>query len=98
MNDDLPGASPVQRTVRPLTDGERLDFLQWLTTRTAYQNHKRPTESVRSDMHLGSGRCSLYVRDLIGNIVPGGAGYSEDVRDTIDAVAALLLVDLPGAV
>ena len=82
----------VERPVRPLTDGERLDFLQWLTTRTEYQNQKRPTESVGSDMHIGDGRCSLYVRDLLGDVV--GSGYSGSVRTTIDAVVSVLRPNL----
>jgi hypothetical protein len=85
-----PSPSTPPQVQGPLTDSDRIDFLQWLTTRTDYQNQKRPTESVGSDLHLGSGRSSLYVRDLFGNIVPGGASYSEDVRDTIDAVASVL--------
>lgn len=73
--------------VRPLSDSERLDFLQWLTTRTEFQNIRRPTESVYSDMHIGGGRCSLYVRNIFGNPIQCGMRTGHDVRQLVDEVA-----------
>jgi len=85
MTPEDSGASPVDQS---LTDTERIDFLESLMTRTEYQNKARPTESVGSDIHMHSRRCSLYVRNLFGNVV--ASGESDSVRDTIDAVASAL--------
>jgi hypothetical protein len=67
-----------------ITDADRLDFLDTLINRTEFQNTRRPKEYVASDMHLGQGWCSLYVRNLFGNIVKSSSQSS--VRETIDAV------------
>lgn len=80
-------AGSVEPSVRPLTDSERLDFLQYLTTRTEFQNQRRPAEAVHSDLHIGGGRCSLYVRNLFGHPIKSGMGTDHDVRSLIDAVA-----------
>ena len=72
-----------------MSDKERLDFLQWLMTRTEYQN-QRVTRAVDSDLHIGGGWCSLYVRNMFGNPVSGGMSSARDVREAIDAVAGVL--------
>ena len=71
-------------------DAERIDHLEKLTLRVAFQNNKRPTESVGSDLHMRDGRCSLYVRDLFGNAIKAECGYGESVREAIDAARASL--------
>jgi hypothetical protein len=67
-------------------DSERLDFLQWLMTRTEFQSPRAGARAVDSDMHIGGGWCSLYVRNMFGNPVKGGMSGARDVRETIDAV------------
>jgi hypothetical protein len=71
-------------------DKERLDFLQWLMTRTEYQNKKVGARAVDSDMHIGGGWCGLYVRNMFGHPAAGGSASARDVREAIDAVAAVL--------
>lgn len=88
---DTPAANavviPLDHRVRPLTDKERLDFLQWLITRTEFQNQRAGSIAVGSDMHIGGGWCGLYVRNLFGNPIKGGISSARDVREAIDAVA-----------
>lgn len=72
----------------PLTDSERLDFLDWLMTRTEFQNRERPNVPVKSDMHLADWGCSLYARNLTGRVV--GTGNGKTVREAIDECAAML--------
>lgn len=87
--DGLTAGEPLARAELEVLrkDSARIDFLQRLTTRADYQNQRRPTVSVGSDMHLGGGICGLFMRDLLGNIV--GAGYAESVRDAIDAAMGM---------
>lgn len=70
-----------------MTDKERVDFLEWLLTRTEFQNTRAPARTVSSDMHFGPSYCNLFVRDLFGNPVLGGCGSARSVREAIDMVA-----------
>lgn len=70
-----------------MTDKERLDFLEWLLTRTEFQNARRPDAHVSSDMHFGPGFCNLFVRNLFGDVILGGHGPAPSVRGAIDMVA-----------
>jgi hypothetical protein len=70
-----------------MTDKERLDFLEWLLTRTEFQNQRVPARTVSSDMHFGPGHCNLFVRNMFGNPVLGGHGTARSVREAIDTVA-----------
>lgn len=50
-------------------------------TRTEYVNTRVPAHSVNSDMHLGGGFCSLYVREVIDAIaVKLWVGPGEDAK------------------
>jgi hypothetical protein len=57
--------------------------LESLMHRRQFQNQKRPTERVGSDLHMGDGSAALYIRDLLGNI--DNQGHGDTVRDAIDA-------------
>jgi len=70
-------------------DAQRMDHLDALMLRTAFQNSRRPTERVGSDLHMGGGRASLYVRDLFGSVIETESGYGASVREAIDAARAL---------
>ena len=79
-----------------MTDTERLNFLDSLMKRTEYQNMRRPSVGVDSDMHINShGNVALYARDLCGRVV--AAGSAENVRDAIDQCAAGLSIGLDAA-
>ena len=65
-----------------MNDAERLDGLEALCHRTAYQNAQRPVVTVTSDMHFNAGRCALYVRDLTGNVIASGSGTVREAIDT----------------
>ncbi|HMZ56322.1 MAG TPA: hypothetical protein PLT48_15820, partial [Nitrospira sp.] len=67
-------------------DTKRLDFLDWLMTRTEFQNRERPNVPVKSDMHLTDWGCALYARNLVGRIV--GTGNGKTVREAIDVMRA----------
>jgi hypothetical protein len=64
-------------------DAERLNYLESLMHRRQFQNEKRPTERVGSDLHMGDGSAALYIRDLFGNVA--NRGHGDTVRDAIDA-------------
>jgi hypothetical protein len=64
-------------------DAERLDYLDRLVARQQFISSSRPALMVGSDLHMGSGHCSLYIRDVLANVV--NQGHADSVRGTIDA-------------
>lgn len=64
-------------------DANRLDFMDLLLRRTQFQTSSRPSEKVGSDIHMGGGSCSIYIRDLFGNAVI--SRQAKNTRELLDA-------------
>lgn len=77
-----------------LTDTERLDILDALTARHAYQNKRRPSEQVNSDMHFGALGVSIYARRLTGQV--DASGHGTTAREAIDRIAEQLRSNTQG--
>jgi cell division protein FtsB len=63
-------------------DAKRLNYLDQLVARQQFISTSRPALMVGSDMHMGDGRCSLYIRDVFANVV--NQGHADSVRAAID--------------
>jgi hypothetical protein len=71
-----------------VTDSERLDWMDALSTRTEYQNKRVPRRHVSSDFHFDYNEANLYIRNQEGRCIACGRGT---VREAIDMAATGLL-------
>lgn len=65
-----------------MTDTERIEFLESLLQRRAFQNKQRPSEFLKSDIHFNETSCSIYLRDIVGTAV--WSGYGTTFRQAVD--------------